>query len=330
MEKRFDNKKITLDKFALYMDNLFIEGLIENDINKLLSAPKSDLHNHSTKGCRREWLEEQLHVTIPEPPHRMKGLDGMQKWFRSSIKPMCDGYDNMVLRWEGAFAEAKRNNIVRLIMNFGTAEVDQVGTIENFQELIEGFHNSYCPDCVFEAELTYPSFCNVADAVDEIEKYAGTGYFKAIDVCAGENIQPFEAFLPLFRAAEKYHLVKKMHVGETGSAEDVRRAVEILGLSEIHHGINAATSKETMSFLADKHIQVNVCPSSNVMLGFAKDYETHPIKILVENGVRVTINTDDLLIFDSSIENEYLRLYQSGALSAEQLDEIRQVGLGIL
>ena len=121
-----------------------------------------------------------------------------------------------------------------------------------------------------------------------------------------------------------------MHVGETGSAEDVRRAVEILGLSEVHHGIGASTSEETMRFLADNQIQVNVCPSSNVMLGFAKDYKTHPIKTLVENGVRVTINTDDLLIFDSSIENEYLKLYKAGTLSAEQLDEIRQTGLGIL
>ena len=77
----------------------------------------------------------------------------------------------------------------------------------------------------------------------------------------------------------------------------------------------------------DNHIQLNVCPSSNVMLGYVKDYRTHPIRTLVENGVRVTINTDDLLIFDSTIEDEYLKLYRAGALNAEQLDEIRRAGL---
>jgi adenosine deaminase len=82
-----------------------------------------------------------------------------------------------------------------------------------------------------------------------------------------------------------------------------------------------------MRFLADNRIQLNVCPSSNVMLGYATDYKNHPIKTLYENGIRVTINTDDLLIFDSSIENEYLLLYQAGTLSAEQLNEIRQNGL---
>jgi len=112
------------------------------------------------------------------------------------------------------------------------------------------------------------------------------------------------------------------------STKGCRRAVEALGLSEVHHGIAASTSKETMRFLADNHIQLNVCPSSNVMLGYVKDYSTHPIRTLVENEVRVTINTDDLLIFDSTIENEYLKLYRAGTLSVDQLDEIRRAGLG--
>ena len=51
------------------------------------------------------------------------------------------------------------------------------------------------------------------------------------------------------------------------------------------------------------------------------------IKALVDNGVEVTINTDDLLIFNSSIENEYLMLYKSGTLSEDQLEEIRLRGL---
>jgi adenosine deaminase len=51
-----------------------------------------------------------------------------------------------------------------------------------------------------------------------------------------------------------------------------------------------------------------------------RDGDYHPIKTLVENGIEVTINTDDLLIFNSSIENEYLKLYKAGALSLDQLE----------
>ncbi len=309
------------------MQNMFIEGLKNNDVDKLLKVPKSDIHNHSTKGCRRVWLEERLNRNFPEPPDRFGGLTGMQEWFTASIKPYCKDIEGIILRWEGAFAEAKRNNITRLAMNFGAAEVDFVGGMDTFKSIIDGFYQKYCPNAVFEPEITYISACNVLQEAEKLDRYISSGFFKSIDVCGGENVQPFEAFLPLYRKAECYHLTKKMHVGEIGSAEDVRRAVEVLGLEEVHHGINAVTSDEVMRFLADNRIQLNVCPSSNVMLGYAADYKDHPIKTLYENGIKVTINTDDLLLFDSSIENEYLLLYQAGALSANQLDEIRRNGL---
>lgn len=309
--------------------NEFCEALTENDREKLLQIPKSDLHNHSTKGCRRSWLEEQLNLSLPKPPERLDGLVGMQEWFTTLIKPHCSGIERGILRWEGAFAEAKRNHITRLSMNFVASEIDLLGGMDEFRRIIEGFHQKYCPNTVFEPEITYASFCNVEQEADKIDEYISNGFFKSIDICGGENVQPFEAYLPLYRKAEQYHLTKRMHVGEIGPAEDVRRAVEVLGLDEVHHGINAATSDAVMRFLADNRIQLNVCPSSNVMLGYAADYKTHPIKILYENGVKVTINTDDLLIFDSSIENEYLLLYRAGVLSAEQLDEIRRNGLGV-
>lgn len=307
--------------------NDFCQALIEKNTTKLLNAPKSDIHNHSVKGCNKAWLEERLNHKFPDTPDRFDGLEGMQKWFTCSIKPYCTGAEGIILRWEGAFAEAKRNNIVRLVMNFGPDEIELVGGMKSFERIITDFHYKNCPDTRFEPEISYISSCDVDREKGRIEEYISSGFFKSVDVCGGENIRPFEDFIPLYKKAEKYHLVKKMHVGESGSAEDVRRAVEVLGLSEIHHGINAANSKEVMRFLVENGIQLNVCPSSNVMLGYADSYKEHPIKILYENGVKLTINTDDLLIFDSSIENEYFLLYEAGTLSAKQLDEIRMNGL---
>ena len=276
------------------MRELFLEGLSENDTEKLLRVPKSDLHNHSTKGCRRAWLSEQLKIKLPEPPERFEGLAGMQEWFTTFVKPFCAGKEGGLIRWEGAFAEAARNNIKRLSM---------------------------------KPELTYVSCCDTEVEAARIEQYISDGFFRSVDVCGGEDVKPVEAFVPLYRKAEQYGLMKRMHVGESGSAEDVRRAVEVLGLSEVHHGIHAAESDEVMRFLADNRIQLNVCPSSNVKLGYADSYKDHPIKLLYENGVQVTVNTDDLLIFDSSVENEYLLLYQAGTLTANQLNEIRESAL---
>ena len=309
------------------MTSLFCKALEENNIEKLRSVPKSDIHNHSTKGCRRAWLAGRLKREFPALPEKFGGLDGMQQWFTASIKPHCNNAAGTVLRWEGAFAAAQKSGITRLAMSFGSESIAEVGGMEKFTAIIEDFHQKYCPDAVFEPELTYGSRCDAEFEAENIDEYISSGFFSSLDICGGENVQPFEAFLPLYRKAEKYHLVKRMHVGESGTAEDVRRAVEVLGLDEVHHGIHAAESDEVMRFLADNSIQLNVCPSSNVMLGYAASYKDHPIKVLYENGVSVTVNTDDLLLFDSPVENEYLLLYRSGALSAEQLDEIRQNGL---
>lgn len=308
------------------MKSDFFSGLAENNRELLLKVPMSDIHNHSTKGCRRSWLAEQLNMVLPEPPEKFDGLFGMQEWFTREIKPYCTGKEGIILRWEGAFAEAKRNHIVRLAMNFGVTEIDLVGGMEPFRKMIDGFHQKHCPDTVFEPEITYISLCNVEEETERMDQFVSDGYFRSIDVCGGENLRPIEDFLPLYRKAEQFHLIKKMHVGESGPAEDVRKAVDILGLDEVHHGIRAADSKDVMRFLAENKIQLNVCPSSNVMLGYARSVKDHPIKVLYESGVKVTINTDDLLIFDSSIENEYLLLYRAGVLSAEQLNEIRLLG----
>lgn len=96
-------------------------------------------------------------------------------------------------------------------------------------------------------------------------------------------------------------MLLKLHVGEFGTAEDVRHAVDLLELDEVHHGIAAADSKSVMKYLRDQETILNICPMSNIMLKRVKDYSSHPIKTLYENGVPVTINTDDLAIFNATV-----------------------------
>lgn len=58
-------------------NSLFVDGLIENNMEKLIAAPKSDLHNHSTKGCSLKWVEEKTGQHFPKPPKKFNGLEGM-------------------------------------------------------------------------------------------------------------------------------------------------------------------------------------------------------------------------------------------------------------
>lgn len=98
-------------------------------------------------------------------------------------------------------------------------------------------------------------------------------------------------------------------------------------MDEVHHGIAAAKSKEVMSWLAKNKIQLNICPTSNIMLGLVDSYRNHPIRALFDAGVPVTINTDNMLIFNKSVSEEYLALFECGLMTAKELDEIRIRGL---
>lgn len=55
--------------------------------------------------------------------------------------------------------------------------------------------------------------------------------------------------------------------------------------------------------------------------------KNHPIQRLYRAGVNVTINSDDILIFDSDLSKEYLRLYENFVLESEEPDDIRVNGL---
>lgn len=169
--------------------------------------------------------------------------------------------------------------------------------------------------------------CPIGYLEDCLSHFWGNKAFYSIDLYGDELVQPIENFKSIYRRAKKEGLRLKAHVGEWGSAEEVRRAVEELELHEVQHGISAIHDESVVRFLADHHIRLNITPSSNILLGRIHGMSGHPIGRLYRSGVDVTINSDDILIFDSDVSKEYLRLYESGCLSAEELDSIRQNGL---
>jgi adenosine deaminase len=107
----------------------------------------------------------------------------------------------------------------------------------------------------------------------------------------------------------------------------VQRAVEVLELDEVQHGIAAADSPTVMRFLADNRIRLNICPTSNILLGRVARLQDHPIRRLFDAGVKVTVNTDDAIVFGAGVSEEFLRLYQGGVFTAAELDGIRRWGL---
>ena len=300
----------------------FVQALENDDIKGIKSFPKTDVHSHVMFSTRRQNVERWLSQSLAKPPSKMDGLEGMLTYVGTALIPHIRNKNGFEFIADSAVNDAILDGVVLLEISF------DIRITEFYSDGLQQFYD-YVQNLVeLRPELGFSRQC--ADDTNLLRlthKAIESGVFHSIDLYSHQDACPPEAVEPLYREAAKRGMKLKAHVGEFGGAEEVRRTVEVLRLDEVQHGIAAIESEEVMKWLSENNIQLNVCPTSNVMLCAVADIVSHPIRVLFANGVPVTINTDDLMIFDQTVSDEYRNLYQSGVFSAEELDSIRRSSL---
>lgn len=259
------------------VQSTFTTALQNNWMEDVISCPKSDLHNHAGRGGNVKYISAWAGKDIALPPAKFQSLNEMHNWYAANIRNLAYGVEGQFKRWEACFRQAFDDTITVLALSFSTAEIALAGGMEKFIEILKDFNTTIAPDIVFLPELTYDRSCDVTGAVNEVESILQYHYFKSIDICCDEFAQPIKHFKPLFRKAKEYGIRLKAHVGEFGTADDVMEAVEELELDEVHHGIAAAKSNFVMKWLAHHKIQLNICPTSNVMLNIVDEYKNQRV-----------------------------------------------------
>ena len=307
----------------------FVDALKQRNLKKIRAFPKSDLHNHFVLGGCRQYLRKTTGLKIEPVKNPISSMDEMHAWNRENLGERFETSEMRKVLIKAAFWQAQYDGVA--VLEIGE---DVWGLSEYFHndidELIEAFttaQKEIAPNIELRLQIGLSRHCPIEYLEDCLSHFWGNKAFYSIDLYGNEFAQPIENFKSIYRRAKKEGLCLKAHVGEWGTAEDVRRAVEELDLDEVQHGIRAIHDENVVRFLADHRIRLNITPSSNILLGRVPSMSSHPIGRLYRNGVDVTINSDDILIFDSDVSKEYLRLYESGCLSAEELDDIRQNGL---
>lgn len=307
------------------MKDKFIEALENNDIEEMRKIPKSDLHNHMTRGGNKRYIEDWAGVKIAKCP-KFKDLDEMNEWNVQNIKPLFQGRAGYEKRIEAAFVQARMDGVK--VLNMGVSIGEEAfydGSVEDLVHALRRIHRHFAPDILFLPEISFLSYTPMKEINEKIDEYLAQNYFKSIDIYGDEFAVPY--FKKTYRKAKTKGLILKAHVGEFGTAELVKKAVEELELDQVQHGMAAANSKCVMRWLSDNKIQLNICPTSNVLLGRVENYKVHPIRKLYDNGIKVTINTDDMIIFDQSVSEEFFNLYKAGVFNPAELNEIRENGL---
>lgn len=307
----------------------FTEALKSGDLDAIRRYPKADLHNHFVLGSSRRYLSEHCGKDIHPVRSPLSSMKEMDAWSTKNLSGLSDTPEGRRLLIRAAFVQAVEDGVTVLEIGedvWGLAEFFH-GDTEELIAAFEDAHQEIAPDIELRLLIGLSRHCDIAYLEDCLSRFWGHRAFCSIDLYGDETAQPIENFIPIYKRAKAEGLRLMAHVGEWGTADDVRHAVECLELDEVQHGIAAADDPSVMRFLADNHIRLNITPTSNCLLGRVTDLKAHPIASLYRNGVDVTINSDDVLIFDSDVSKEYLRLYQSGCLNAEELDDIRRNGL---
>ncbi len=310
----------------------FIEVLENGNIDEIRRFPKADLHNHFVLGGNRDYISDKTGYVIEAISQPLRSMSEMDAWSGKYIGNRFNSPEGRRILIEATFEQAKKDGVT--ILEIGE---DVWGLGEFFhndvEELIDAFQEAnerIAPEIQLHLQIGLSRHCPIDYLKDCLSNFWGHKEFYSLDLYGDELAQPIENFVPIYENAAENGLVLKAHVGEWGTARDIVTAVKVLHLSEVQHGIAAVQDESVMEFLIENHIRLNITPSSNVLLGRVSDMAHHPIAQLYRKGVDVTINSDDVLIFDSDISKEYLRLYQSGCLTAEELDKIRLNGIKAL
>jgi len=306
----------------------FEKALQEGDLKGLRCVPKSDLHDHCMLGGKASVINRFNGVKLKGFSSDKMGIESLNNWISEVYAPFLRLPGAFEKAVEAAFVQAKYDGIRVLEMSmdgfFGSLFNISPERVVNS---LKYFHTQIAPEIEFRPELGFSKTLPLRTILKHLEPFLAFDYFKSIDLYDDENAQPPENFRELYRFLRKAGLKLKAHYGEFGNAETVRKAVEILELDEVQHGIGAAESPEVMHWLAENSIRLNVCPESNIKLKRVRSYKTHPVRILFDHGVKVTINSDDALLFRAGVSEQFLKLYRSGLFSAAELETIRLNGL---
>ena len=112
-------------------------------------------------------------------------------------------------------------------------------------------------------------------------------------------------FVPAFAIAKEGGLLITPHAGELEGGEFVRQSVHLLGADRIQHGVRSFEIDGLVDELAALGTCLDVCPTSNIMLGVFPDLAAHPLPRLLDAGVRCSVNADDPLLFGPGLLDEY-------------------------
>ena len=168
--------------------------------------------------------------------------------------------------------------------------------------------------------MSYLRHLSEEDAFETLEQSLPYKHLiKAVGLDSSEKGNPPSKFQKVFEASVKEGYVPVAHAGEEGPAEYIWEALDLLKISRIDHGNNCLTDEVLVKRLVDEKIALTVCPLSNLELKVVDDLKDHPLKKMLNLGLKATVNSDDPAYFGGYMNANFLQTAEALDLTKEDV-----------
>ena len=307
---------------------------------KFENLPKIELHCHLDGSVRPETIidiakEEGINIPYYDienikkevtAPAECKSLDEYLKRFEIPILVMQSKKNLRRITFE-LLEDCAKENVKYIEVRFAplfhiTKGLSVEEVIESVIAGIEDAEGKY--EIKGNVILSCVRFMSVDSAFEVVEagkKYLSKGVV-AIDLCASEDEGFCEKFIEPIALAREYGYRVTIHAGETGIGKNVLEAVELLGAERIGHGVFIKDCIEAYNIVKNKNVILEMCPTSNIQTKAIDVFKNHPIYDFYNDGIRVTVNTDNRTVSDTDMTKECNILLSEFHITFEEYEQI--------
>ena len=294
--------------------------------------PKAELHLHIEGSFEPELMFEIAQRNKVEIPYQ--SVEEVKKAYQfSCLQDFLDIYyaGASVLLYErdfydltmAYFAHCAEENVVHTEIMFDpqthTKRGISFGTVINgIQKAREDAKEKYGISSLLI--MSYLRHLSEEDAFETLEQSLPYKHLiKAVGLDSSEKGNPPSKFQKVFEASIKEGYVPVAHAGEEGPAEYIWEALDLLKIARIDHGNNCLTDEVLIKKLVDEKIALTVCPLSNLELKVVDDLKDHPLKKMLNLGLKATVNSDDPAYFGGYMNANFLQTAEALDLTQEEI-----------
>lgn len=298
-------------------------------------APKAELHLHIEGSFQPELLfkiAERNQIEIPyktvselKEAYRFSGLQDFLDIYYTGAGVLVteeDFYDLTMAYFEAC----DHDHIIFTEIMFDPQTHTKRGIA--FETVINGIHKAqlHAKEKYGIDSLLIMSFLrhlSEEDAFETLEQALPYKHLiKSVGLDSSEKGNPPSKFQKVYDAAIKEGFLPVAHAGEEGPADYIWQALELLKIKRIDHGNNCLSDERLVQHLVEKDLALTVCPLSNLELKVVENLADHPLKIMLDKGLKVTVNSDDPAYFGGYLTENLLQIQQALNLSKADIVQL--------